>query len=389
MNKLLSIFLSLFFSTASYAVFSYPVLVLDADNTDTLPERFRTTHSPLPTNNKISTQGLNKLLLAGSGQFSEKQLGYAINYLHPTSLMIFDLRQESHGFINGDAISWYDINDQANKNKTAQQVEQDQFQRLNALQSMKSVSIQKILQKTTDGQLMSTTTLTLKPTSVFAEADLARAFNLGYTRIYVTDHEKPVVAQVERFIGAVQALPANTWIYFHCREGKGRTTTFMAMLDMMRNAKTVSLDDILGRQALLGGIDLTTPPAINDINYQAATERLAFLHNFYDYANTNSDNFKTSFSSWEKQQTLEKLHDNKTITPSTTPTTPTPATTTTSITTTPPAAVTTTPMTPPTATSTTITTSTPTPTTTPTLTTNTSTTTSSSTPVTTPATFEE
>ena len=42
--------------------------------------------------------------------------------------------------------------------------------------------------------------------------------------------------------------------HFHCKEGIGRTTTFMIMYDIMKNYKEVSLNDIIKRQYLPSGI---------------------------------------------------------------------------------------------------------------------------------------
>ena len=81
----------------------------------------------------------------------------------------------------------------------------------------------------------------------------------------------------------------------HCPAGRGRTTTFLAMYDMMRNAVNVSFDDILARQAMIGGKDLTEPFAIGDWRYEHHFERLQFLMDFYNYCLENP-NFEKIFS---------------------------------------------------------------------------------------------
>ncbi|GEM_PF-347425 len=298
---LLSLLFMITYSAAACADFSYPVLVLDAADTNTLPAYFRTMATPLPSNTTVSTQGLSKLPAMGSAQFSEKQLLAVINQFHPSTLMIFDLRQEDHGFLNGNAISWYGINNQANLGKTPQQIEQTQFEYLSNLQNMTNIVIQNITQKAADGRILMATPLSMAPKTVYAESDLTRAYNFGYTRIYVTDHKKPTPAQVDHFVSTIQALPAPTWVYFHCRGGQGRTTTFLTLLDMMHNAKTVSVNDIIARQALLGGVDLSQLPPKDDVNYQDAADRLQFLKDFYDYA--KAGNFKMTWTNWTQNQT--------------------------------------------------------------------------------------
>ena len=286
----LSVILFLF-STIAFADFTYPVLVLDADNTATLPTLFRTAATPLPPNTTVSTAGLATLPMMGSAQFSEKQLLQVVQKIHPTSLMVFDLRQESHGFLNGAAISWYGINNQENAGKTPQQVEQTQFQYLSSLQNSPRVTVQQIIKKSGDGKILQTVPVTFNVSNVFAEADLMRAYNFGYTRIYVTDSKRPDDTQVDAFLKTIQSLPGPTWVYFHCRGGLGRTTTFMAMLDMMHNAQTVSFNDIIARQALIGGEDLSKLPPQTDMNYTSQFDRFSFLQDFYNYCKTSQ--FKT------------------------------------------------------------------------------------------------
>lgn len=285
------------------AAFTYPLLVVDTLDNTGLPGNFRNLSTAQIANPKINTSGLKNLLVAGSGQFSEKQLNTVVNTLHPNSLMIFDLRQEDHGFLNGNAISWYGMNNQANLNKTPQQVEQDQFQKLNALQNLPTTMAYEILKKGPDGSIASAKPLRFTVQTVFAESDLTRAYSFGYTRLYITDHMRPSDLAVQNFLTAYQALPSGSWTYVHCKAGLGRTTTILAMIDMLNNAKNVSLDDIIQRQAAIGGIDLSKLPSSSDINYQAAVDRYAFLQNFYNFAKSSGG--KMSWTAWLQQQTIK------------------------------------------------------------------------------------
>ena len=53
------------------------------------------------------------------------------------------------------------------------------------------------------------------------------------------------------FVQLVNSELKDNWLHFHCKQGIGRTTTFMIMYDIMKNAKEVSLDDIVKRQVAL------------------------------------------------------------------------------------------------------------------------------------------
>ena len=59
---------------------------------------------------------------------------------------------------------------------------------------------------------------------------------------------------IDYFIDFVQSQPNGSWLHFHCKEGIGRTTTFMIMYDIMKNHKDVELNDIIKRQVILSGM---------------------------------------------------------------------------------------------------------------------------------------
>ena len=78
-------------------------------------------------------------------------------------------------------------------------------------------------------------------------------------------------------------------MHFHCRGGKGRTATFMALLDMLRNAQRVDLRSILERQRRLNDYDLGAAPAESSPKRAFIDERRAFLERFYRFARVGAD----------------------------------------------------------------------------------------------------
>lgn len=294
-----------------------PLLVLDSKNIWAFPESFRTTSKPLLATVKLSLLGLKDLHALGSAQFSELQLQKVKQFIG-TSFTIVDLRQESHGFLNGNAISWYGDFDWANLGKTNQEVDQDQQRRLTALKNQSHVIVSVILHKSIEGAINKTQLLNMPIQTVFSEQELAQHLNLGYQRFYVTDRRAPIPSEVDRFVVFMKNLPKDQWVYFHCREGKGRTTTFMSMADMMRNAKSVSLDDIVNRQAALGGIDLLREHSKKGLGKKFVDQRIIFIKTFYAYCVQNNDNFATSFSNWmNAQKRNAKTANNTSPVPST------------------------------------------------------------------------
>lgn len=308
MTKKILIVLSLILLSISSAMvcgqMMHTLLVLDMCNVPEDPKNFRTTSDPLPVIKGIKWDGMTHLHMAGSGQFSELALKKILqrlngfNGLNVRRITIIDLRQEPHGFLNGNAISWYGPQNATNAGKTSEQIEDNQTHRLDKLASWDVVTVHQILKKTSDAVIAKTKSIEFPVRRVASEVELAQHFHVNYQRIYVEDFHAPIASEVDRFIQIANKLSPHEWIYFHCRAGVGRTTTFMAMYDMMRNAKQVSFHDILARQAAIGGKDFNEKLDPGKWKYKFAVERSNFLKKFYEYAHDNNDNFQTSWTEW-------------------------------------------------------------------------------------------
>jgi protein-tyrosine phosphatase len=247
-------------------------LVMDVLNTPDLPRNFR-----------IDAD----LRQSGSSVFSESALQTIKNKLATAPIVDVDLRQESHLYVNGIPVTWFQwSDDDANLGKTHEQVLADEAQKKQELLKDPSITFD-------------TNKKAVQPTGavpvqrVQTEEELVSSAGLGYFRLTVPDHLAPQKEEVDRFVAFVRDLPPGAWLHFHCRAGIGRTTTFMALYDMMRNAKSQTLDQILQHQVSIGGKDLTASDADADEN---KAERARFLQQFYDYVKNNNDGFKTPFS---------------------------------------------------------------------------------------------
>lgn len=258
---------------------------MDMRNANSLPKHFRTD---------------GKLHIAGGAQFSNLALKEILATLKTKTLTVIDLRQESHGFLDGNAVSWYANKNAANAGKTDAEIEANQAQLLDELSKQEIVTVAKIVTKSATGAIEKTQPKDYAVHQVATEQAVVAARNLNYKRFYVQDFHAPDAAQVDNFVKFVTPLPKNQWIYIHCRAGIGRTTTFMIMFDMLQNAKKDSFNEILKRQAQLGGKDLALLPHAKSYKYQWAVERFNFLKQFYLYARDNKDEFKTTWSQWNK-----------------------------------------------------------------------------------------
>lgn len=255
-----------------------PNLVLNFKNEDVLPKNFRKSTDTL-TNSTLNLKGLNSLNISGSSQFTEDSLPLIKKSIHANkNLTVVDLRQESHGFINGNAISWMCDHNNANKGLSIEQVLVKEANELAGIQ------INTLLHFLNGPEL--------KVTSVSSEKDLAESNDISYLRIPVTDGELPTNEIVDYFVDFAKSNSENSWLHFHCKEGIGRTTLFMMMYDMMKNSKDVPIQDIMQRQVLLAG------PEIEKDYEKYTSNRISFLNNFYKYTQQNSPNYEITWSEW-------------------------------------------------------------------------------------------
>lgn len=259
-------------------------LVYDMANEEVLPPKFRKSDDKIYDKN-INTTGLSTLHASGSSQFSALSLKAIIkNVGKPTHFTIVDLRDESHGFINGDAVTWYAEKDWGNKELTDQEAAADEKKRLESIKIGEEITIHNILEKSYEDKIIRTAPNNVKVTSVMSEETLAKENKANYMRLRVVDHQAPEDAELQAFVNFVKTLPADSWIHIHCRGGAGRTTTFLCILDILKNGKTVPLKDIIQRQFSLGGSNLTADPT-KEWKAPLSNERIILLEDFYRKVN--------------------------------------------------------------------------------------------------------
>jgi len=281
-----------------------PLLILDvkpASQKD--PYYFRTMKDPFKdvVGTSPSRDGLDGLNASGSAAFSEESLQKILKKLSAKKITVVDLRQEAHGLVNGLSVMWWTERNAANRGKTLEQIVKDETDRLAALKQADKVTIERLEIDDQKKTFVKLEPVKLPLKSVQSEQELCKAHDLGYVRIPVTDRERPEDGEVDHFVRFIRDMPEGQWLHFHCKAGHGRTTSFLAMYDMMRNARKVSLEDILRRQFLIGGDDLAEDPPRDSWRYAGALERRKFLAKFYEYCKANNDGFKESWSEWLKK----------------------------------------------------------------------------------------
>jgi hypothetical protein len=210
-----------------------------------------------------------------------------------------DLRQESHGYLNKNAITLASENDWINYNKTRAAAIQDEQKWLASFSTREKV--ENVLQPTQfkSGHFYPGKNYLVK--EIVDENMIATAADFQYFRLMVTDHMAPRDEDIDRFVALVKNQQPNTWLHVHCRGGDGRTTTFMVMYDMLHNADKVSLDDIVKRQASVAPFyNVLETKHDNSLMIPYYEKRAEFIRKFYLFAKDYLQDKSLIWSGWSK-----------------------------------------------------------------------------------------
>lgn len=262
-----------------------PMLILNASNDKAgFPKKFR---------------AYEDLQVSASDQFSEMQLITFLSDYSEKPMIIVNLREESHGFINGHGVSFYFPQNFGNHGKALYEIENDEKKRLYELQMRRYITIDVVHEKSMGRTPIATFKLPCMVLTTNTEKQLCSTFGIRYTRLPITDHMKPKDEIIDQFVRLINYMPPNTWIHFHCSAGSGRTTMMLVMYDMMMNADKSSLTEIILRHAQNGGSNAMDLPAKTFWKYPFLKGRLDFLKEFYVYCQENQPSYRESWTSWK------------------------------------------------------------------------------------------
>ncbi|HEV3033924.1 MAG TPA: hypothetical protein VGX72_03955 [Solirubrobacteraceae bacterium] len=186
---------------------------------------------------------------SGSHQLDTKRLVEILKLevvarYHPTNIFLVGLREETHGFLEGRAVSWYADNDFANVGQPLRWIMADEACRLALVQQQPSTRVFAIETDSADNREQDRKKPTCYQDIAVAKAETEEMVSRGlgaevgcpvtYVRIPVTDHCAPTQAALEQLRKDVWGkVSSNSWVHFHCHGGDGRTTTFLALYDML------------------------------------------------------------------------------------------------------------------------------------------------------------
>lgn len=242
---------------------------------DGLPRNFR----------DLSQFGLNAI---ASAQFSEKELQEIRKKYPNDKIIIIDLRRESHGLINGQAVSWREPFDKSNDGKKDSVILQGEKNRLNLIKKDQQILVNQIVKKDKkNGWYTEVNPQIIDIRQVTTEEDLAKKNGFEYKRFAIQDHARPDEKQFKEIIKFIRNLPQDKKIYVHCAAGKGRTTTFLTLYDIIKNGDKLTLEEILKRQAKAGGSRLDEVDEDEEWRKELAQEKLEMIKKFYEENSKN------------------------------------------------------------------------------------------------------
>lgn len=216
------------------------------------------------------------LKMSASGQPTKQEL-FGIKEKIPSKyrLILVDLRNESHGYLNGEPILW-------TKDKQAPT--------LTELFNQPQIQIQD----------RSGHSYIIAPEVILTEEALAKTLQIDHVRFSTKHAQEPAELLVDAFIQFVDTLKEDDWLHLHCREGWSRTTLYCAMLDMLKNAMEVPFQAIIRRQYEIGGANMAAEPELS-VQYN-------FLQRFYTYAKLRKNGFTGSWSDYCRGETSRTAH---------------------------------------------------------------------------------
>lgn len=215
---------------------------------------FRTMQDPIANTQGVDLTGLRELRASGGNLPRFPYVSWKLRNVEGSKTM-FDLKKEFHGYVKGIPSSFLGYHLPTPK--------------------LKQIPRRVVL----------TGTIEKRPELVLTEAQEAKKYGFGYANISIGSKYLSPDENIDQFVAFFDRMPTNTWVHFHCFQGRGRTSMALVMYDIIRNAPKVALKDIVKRQYLLGSVDLfdTSIWAKSKYNKTQLEDRKKLIENFYEF----------------------------------------------------------------------------------------------------------
>ena len=288
-----------------YAAFVWRV---ERRNQEGLPDNFRTCRDEFKRRSATpgydpdfvpTRKGLDDLKLSASSDFSAGEL-YAviaeIRKYHDGPITVVDLRQETHGLLNGIHVSRFGKQNWDNIGLRREEIIAAEEELIHG-----TVGTQVELGSTRPGGH----TNTLEVTSAQTEAELCESRGVGYFRLTVLDHCFSDPRSIDDFIAFVRTLPEDTWLHVHCQGGVGRTNMYLVFYDFLRNPDVPEKDVIYRHFNQGGNFMYYKGDKPNEEAYKVplAQEKAEMIPLVYKYIQDQQPKgFKRSWAQWKAKK---------------------------------------------------------------------------------------
>lgn len=256
-----------------------------------------------------NTSGLKHMWVSASGAPTAKGFKIIAENIDKLTngkykkMIDLDLRQEDHAYLNKQSITLTTQYNWINLGKSYQQAlaaEQDWIQALHTQTTINNVLTSDQFKA---GNYLQGSSVSIE--DLRSEQQVAESHGFEYIRLTVSDHMAPRIDDVDKFVSLVRSLPKDVWVHMHCRGGDGRSSTFLAMYDMLKNADTVSFNDIIKRQAsVTPNYDLSQTDRKDPYLTPYYEARYKFLMHFYQYASASLNGYPGTWSEWIKDHPI-------------------------------------------------------------------------------------
>lgn len=234
---------------------------------------FRTMQDKISSTERVDLTGLRDLRASGGFSVSYADIKKRLSPIKGTKIIV-DGISEFHGYINGipTTMLGYHVSD---------------------------AGLRHLLRR-----FIVTGTFEKRPDFVTNASEEAERHGFDYKNIKIASKSVLSDENVDDIVDFFDHLPDNVWLHFHCHHGTGRTSIMLVMLDIMRNAPKVALEDIVKRQHLLGSTDLFNTEKWKHGTYtkQQLENRKKLVEQFYDFVVQRKSGGIQRWSDWQRQQ---------------------------------------------------------------------------------------
>ena len=245
---------------------------------------------------KINPTGLNELNAYGSGNLDLDLLKSVIEK-EPNKFYIINLLQIPTYYFKSRNLRWYGIGYLPNRG---------------FFETKKSVR-QRLMYKFRKMLRGFPTELNDQSITIFqSEKQVVESLGAHFYTPQMDEDWLVETGYIDELVEFFKQLPNDAKLYFHCSHGKGRTTTFLILYDMFKNASKVSLKDFVNRHYCIGGEDVFNTEVWKDGTWtkRSLERRKELVENFYDYMTDPNGYPNTAWSKWN-QERLAKNKDGK------------------------------------------------------------------------------